>query len=60
MEFIKLKSFIKIIWITYIGTAKEKMQRRSSQFKTQLMLLWKKNLKTSAFWILKQHQRDKP
>ena len=43
MEFIKLKSFnIKIVRISYIGTAEEKMQRRSSQFKTQLMLLWKK------------------
>ena len=39
MEFIKLKSFIKIMWISYIGTAEEKMQRLSSQFKTQLMLL---------------------
>ena len=60
MEFIKLKSFIKIIWISYIGTAEEKMQRRSSQFKIQLMLLGKKNLKNSAFQILTQRQRDKP
>ena len=27
MEFIKLKSFIKIIWISYIGTAEEKIAK---------------------------------
>ena len=63
MEFIKLKSFIKIIRISYIGTAKEKMQRRyrSSRFKTHLMLLWKKK-KEENFSLLNltQHQRDKP
>ena len=27
MEFIKLKSFIKIVWISYIGTAEEKIAK---------------------------------